>query len=147
MTEDAPAATVSDIGTTTSVPDAIYFRRPESRMPFSEAVRAGDLLILSGQIGKAGDGPHAEAFDQAARSAMDRLADILARHGSSLDAVVKCLVMLKDMNDWPAFNAVYISYFKPERLPARSAFGASGLAEGALLEVECWAYAPLPPAP
>ena len=124
--------------------DAIYYRRPESRQPFSEAVRAGDLLIVSGQIGRPGDVPGDAAFDVAAHRAMDHISEILVRHGSNMDAVVKCTVMLRDMKTWPAFNTVYASYFKPDRLPARSAFQASGLAENALLEVECWAYAPLP---
>mgnify|MGYP000235774874 CR=1 FL=1 len=46
-------------------------------------------------------------------------------------------VMLADMTDWPRFNAAYLPYFKGKRLPARSAFGANGLALGAPLEVEC----------
>ena len=45
------------------------------------------------------------------------------------------------MKLWPAFNKVYLEYFKPDRLPARSAFGVNGLALGALLEMECVAYA------
>jgi enamine deaminase RidA (YjgF/YER057c/UK114 family) len=50
--------------------------------------------------------------------------------------------MLDDMSQWNAFNAVYVTYFAPDRLPARSAFGADGLALGATLEVECLAVAP-----
>ena len=50
--------------------------------------------------------------------------------------------MLADMSNWAEFNSVYVRYFKPGRMPARSAFGASGLALGALVEVECCAYAP-----
>jgi enamine deaminase RidA (YjgF/YER057c/UK114 family) len=49
--------------------------------------------------------------------------------------------MLDSMADWPAFNAVYRTYFPDGKFPARSAFGADGLALGALLEVECIAYA------
>jgi enamine deaminase RidA (YjgF/YER057c/UK114 family) len=49
--------------------------------------------------------------------------------------------MLDDMADWPAFNAVYVTYFKPGRMPARSAFGTDGLALNAKVEVECMAYA------
>ena len=48
---------------------------------------------------------------------------------------------LSDMKNWPAFNNVYVPYFPPGKLPARSAFGANGLALGALLEIECQAYA------
>ena len=50
-------------------------------------------------------------------------------------------VMLDNMADWPAFNQVYVTYFPDGKFPARSAFGADGLALGALLEVECIAYA------
>ena len=53
----------------------------------------------------------------------------------------KCTVMLADMAEWEAFNKIYVTYFKPDRLPARSAFGANGLARGARVELECVAYA------
>ena len=46
------------------------------------------------------------------------------------------------MKDWPAFNKIYVQYFNPDRLPARSAFGANGLALGAAVELECMAYMP-----
>ena len=113
-------------------------------MPFSEAVRVGDLLILSGQIGVA---PGTNALVQGgisaqARQTMDNIGAILGRRGLGFDDVVKCTVMLGDIRDWPAFNAVYTGYFKPGRLPARSAFAASGLAYGGAVEVECWAQFP-----
>jgi enamine deaminase RidA (YjgF/YER057c/UK114 family) len=54
--------------------------------------------------------------------------------------LVKCTAMLADMNDWPAFNEVYKSYFSGQ-YPARSAFGANGLALGARVEVDCIAVA------
>ncbi|MDB5583022.1 MAG: Endoribonuclease [Bradyrhizobium sp.] len=132
------------LGSVSSASEAIYYHQPMSGQPFSEAVRAGDLLIVSGQIGKDSDVPGAATFDLAAHRAMDRIGDILVRHGSSLDDVVKCTVMLRDIKNWSAFNAVYVGYFRADHLPARSAFEASGLAENALLEVECWAYAPMP---
>jgi 2-iminobutanoate/2-iminopropanoate deaminase len=58
------------------------------------------------------------------------------RRGSSFDKILKCTIMLADIADWPAFNAVYVSYFKAH-YPARSAFATSGLALGARVEVEC----------
>jgi reactive intermediate/imine deaminase len=70
-----------------------------------------------------------------AQQALENIRASLAAHGFGLDQVVKCTVMLADMNDWPAFNAVYIRFFMPP-YPARSAFGASGLALGARLEIE-----------
>jgi len=55
-----------------------------------------------------------------------------------MDQVVKCTVMLADISEWSAMNEVYVTYF-PAHKPARSAFGTSGLALGARLEIECWA--------
>jgi 2-iminobutanoate/2-iminopropanoate deaminase len=112
-------------------------------MPFSEAVRAGDTLYLAGQIGNlpgkrqlvpGGIGPEA-------RQAMENIRAVLERHGASLDQVVKCTVFLADIKDWPAFNEVYVQFFK-KNLPARSALAASGLAFGARVEVECIACVP-----
>jgi reactive intermediate/imine deaminase len=115
---------------------------PAQQMPFSPAVRAGDTLYLSGQIGMVPEGadPHGEGFDRAARSAMDRLGGALKAHDAGWGHVVKCTVMLADMADWPRFNAIYAGYFAGTRLPARSAFGTSGLARGAVIEVECIAW-------
>jgi enamine deaminase RidA (YjgF/YER057c/UK114 family) len=67
---------------------------------------------------------------------MTNLRAVLERHGSSLDRVVKCTVMLADMGEWAAMNGVYVEFF-PTNLPARSAFGASGLALGSRVEIEC----------
>jgi len=117
-----------------------YARDPSSKLPFSDAVRAGDFLYVSGQIGIGAGSTPELAFQSAAHSAMDHIGQILTAHGSSFDHVVQCSVMLADMKTWPAFNQVYITYFKPERLPARNAFGANGLAQGAPLEVTCFAY-------
>ena len=73
---------------------------------------------------------------------MENIGAVLAENGLSFDDVFKCTIMLADMSNWAEFNSVYVRYFKPGRMPARSAFGASGLALGALVEVECCAYAP-----
>jgi 2-iminobutanoate/2-iminopropanoate deaminase len=112
-------------------------------LPFSEAVRAGEFLILSGQIGNAPGtaAPVPGGIAAEARQAMENVKAVLVRHGSSLDEVVKCSVFLADMSEWPAFNDVYRGYF-PNHFPARSALGASGLAKGARVEMECIAYAP-----
>ncbi len=112
-------------------------------LPFSEAVRAGDFLLLSGQIGS----PPGKlalvpgGMPAQAKRAIENVRGVLQRHGASLADVVRCTVMLADMEDWPAFNAVYQQYFKPP-FPARSAFGTTGLALGARVELECMAYAP-----
>lgn len=106
-------------------------------------VRAGDYLHLSGQIGATPDGKVPEAMADQARAAMENIRSALALAGAGFDDVVKCTVMLDDMGKWAEFNAVYVTYFKPGRLPARSAFGTDGLAMGAAVEVECLAYKPL----
>ena len=113
----------------------------EQRLPFSSAVRVGDLLILSGQLGNTPDGKLPQGMEAQARQAMENIGAILKEQGLGFGDVVKCTVMLDDMKDWPAFNQVYVTYFPDGKYPARSAFGADGLAMGALLEVECWAYA------
>ncbi len=127
-------------------PAVAYLTTPESEAqgyPFSEAVRVGHMLYLSGQIGTvenaAGETALAEGGIQGeTRQTMENIKAVLERYGSSLDRVVKCTVMLDDMSEWPAMNEVYRTYF-PERKPARSALGADGLALGAKVEIECWA--------
>ena len=117
---------------------AQYFPAARPNAPFSEAVRAGDFLIVSGQIGVTAGKPM--PFEAETKAVMDNIATVLSRHGASMDDVVKCTVFLTDMSKFAAFNAIYVSYFKPGRLPARSAVGPATLAApGAALEVECWA--------
>ena len=109
-------------------------------MPFSDAVRVGNMLYLSGQIGTDSSfGLVPGGIKAEARQTMENVRAVLERHGSSLERVVKCTVMLADMSEWGAFNEVYAGYFRKDRLPARSALGANGLALGARVEVECWA--------
>ena len=111
------------------------------RLPFSSAVRAGDTVYLSGALGITPDGKLGEGMEAQAKLAMDNLGAALKSVGLGWGDVAKCTVMLDDMKDWPAFNAVYVTYFPDKKFPARSAFGADGLALGALVEVECIAYA------
>ena len=111
------------------------------RLPFSSAVRAGNTLYLSGQLGVAADGKLPPGIDAQARQTMDNIGGVLKARGLGWGDVVKCTVMLDNMADWPAFNTVYAAYFPDGNFPARSAFGADGLALGALLEVECIAFA------
>jgi reactive intermediate/imine deaminase len=136
------ASALAGCVTTPQPPVVEFFRDPGSRLPFSSAVRVGDVVYLSGAIGATADNRIPEGIEAQSRAAMDNLAASAKMAGVSMDSVFKCLVMLDDMSQWGAFNAVYATYFKPERLPARSAFGADGLALGATLEVECMAVAP-----
>lgn len=112
-------------------------------LPFAEAVRAGDMLYLSGQVGMGEDGKLPEGMEAQARVALDGIGATLKAHGLAWKDVTRCLVMLSDMKQWPAFNTVYARYVDPQNLPARSAFGAAGLALGALVEVQCDAYDPV----
>jgi len=108
---------------------------------FASAVRVGNLLFLSGQIGTDSAGRLVAGGLQAeARQALNNIKGVLEKNGSSLDRVVKCTVFLADMKDYNDFNEIYASYFRA-RKPARSAFGATGLARNARLEIECIAVA------
>lgn len=126
-----------------SAPEVEYLSTPEQRalgFPFSEAVRVGHMLYLSGQVGSApGMSTVVEGGIQAeTRQALENVKTILERYGSSMDRVVKCTAMIDDMGEWRAMNEVYAEYF-PGPKPARSALGTDGLALGAKVELECWA--------
>jgi 2-iminobutanoate/2-iminopropanoate deaminase len=115
-----------------------------ARLPFSAAVRVGSMLYLSGQIGTdtalklvpGGIGPET-------RQTMENIRAVLRQSGATLDDVIRCTVMMADMSEWGAMNQVYAGFF-PRHLPARSAFGATGLALGARVEIECVAVVPQP---
>ena len=111
-------------------------------LPFSEAVKVGDTLYLSGQIGMIPGSNKLKpgGMEAEARQAMDNIRQILKAHGYGMRDIVKCTVMLADISEWKRFNAVYRTYFAG-RYPARSAFGTAGLAHGARVEVECIAAA------
>ena len=106
-------------------------------LPFSSAVRVDNTLYLSGNLGNIpGTLDLAEGGIQGeTRQTMENIKRVLEQFGSSLDQVVKCTVFLADMSEWGAMNEVYKTYF--ENPPARSALGASGLALGARVEIEC----------
>jgi reactive intermediate/imine deaminase len=107
-------------------------------LPFSEAVRVGEMLYLSGWVGVDENmklvpgGIAAET-----RQTMENIRATLESFGSSLDQVVKVTVMMADMAEWSEMNKVYVTFFSPGHLPARSAFGTSGLVFGARVEIEC----------
>lgn len=109
-------------------------------LPFPDGVRVGDLVIMSGQIGivpgtlKLVTG----GIEAETRQTFENLRLALTAHGLALADVVRVQVMLADMSEWQRFNAVYLEFF-PEAAPARSAFGASGLALNARVEIEAFA--------
>jgi reactive intermediate/imine deaminase len=106
-------------------------------LPFSSAVRAGNTLYLSGNLGNIpGTLDLAEGgIAGETRQTMENISKVLQQFGSSMDEVVKCTVFLADMAEWGAMNEVYRTFFKNP--PARSALGASGLALNARVEIEC----------
>ena len=113
-----------------------------AKLPFSAAARVGDVLYLSGCLGNVPGkmelvpgGMEAEA-----RQTMENIKNVLTENGLTFDHVFKATVMLADMSKWGDFNKVYVTYFKADRMPARSAFGVAALALGAQLEVEVMAY-------
>ncbi len=109
----------------------------EMGLPFSESVRAGDLLFLSGRIGSGPDGKLVPGGIEAeTNQILLNIAATLERQGLGMKNVVKCTVFLADIADWPAFNVIYKQHFTAP-YPARSALGANGLALTARVEVEC----------
>jgi 2-iminobutanoate/2-iminopropanoate deaminase len=118
----------------------VEFRpRPNAPGPFSEAVRVGNVLYLSGVLGTdstnrlvpGGIGPET-------KQALENIKAALQRNGLTMNDVVKCTAMLADIADWPAMNAVYATYF-PGPKPARSAMGGLQLVFNARMELECMA--------
>lgn len=122
---------------------ALEFLTPDgpSAFPFVPAVRAGDLLFLSGQIGTDSSGTVVKGgITPETKQTMDNIQRLLSRIGSSMDQVVKCTVFLTDLQEWPAMNVVYKGYFTLTK-PARSAIGVDSLVLGARVEIECIAAA------
>jgi reactive intermediate/imine deaminase len=107
-------------------------------LPFSEAVRVGNLLFLSGQVGI--DPATMEIVSggiaEETRQTMKNIGTTLEAHGYAMSDLVKCTIMLADISEWESFNAVYTSFFSAH-FPARSAFGTSGLAFDAGVEIDC----------
>lgn len=111
-------------------------------LPFSSAVRVGNLLFLSGQIGTVPGtrGLAPGGIEGQTRQTLENIKAVLEHAGSSMERVVKCTVFLGNIADYAAMNAVYSSFF-PKDPPARSTLAASGLALGAAVEIECLALA------
>jgi 2-iminobutanoate/2-iminopropanoate deaminase len=114
-----------------------FYPSPRPQAVFSPAVRFGNLLFVSGQIGTDSTGRVVQGGIQAeGRQALNNMQTTLERYGSSLDRVVQCTIFLADMKDYSEFNQIYATYFRA-RKPARSAVAVSGLAANAHVEVEC----------
>jgi 2-iminobutanoate/2-iminopropanoate deaminase len=110
---------------------------PAAAGPYSQAIRAGDLVFTAGQLGvdpATGEFAAPDVSGQAER-ALGNLAAILDAAGSGMDRLVKVTVFLADIADWPAVNEVYVRLV-PEPFPARSAFAVRDLPKGARVEIE-----------
>lgn len=117
-----------------------------ARLPvFSSAIRSGDLIFLSGQLGALPGVTPPQVIDGGleaeTRQTFENMIAVLDAAGATLEDLIKCTVFLADIDDYAAFNAVYLEYF-PNDPPARAALAASGLALGALVEIDCIAAAP-----
>ena len=105
--------------------------------PFSDIVQVGDLYFLSGQVGmdhktrKLVEG----GIEAETRQCLENIKAVLEKHEMGMDNVVKCTVILADIEDFKTFNEIYKTYF-PKK-PARTTFAAKGLAVGAKIEIEC----------
>tara|TARA_B100001750_G_scaffold237190_1_gene241991 strand:+ start:2445 stop:2897 length:453 start_codon:yes stop_codon:yes gene_type:complete len=112
----------------------------EQDFPFSDAVRVDNTIYISGMIGDDEEGNLVEGgIVPEAHTVMKKMGDILAHFNLNYDDVFKCLVMIDDISQWSLFNSVYVQYFE-KPYPARSAFGADGLAGNASFELECMAH-------
>ena len=112
---------------------------PRAGKPFSSAVRVGDFVYISGVVGAAPDGTFPTDFVIQATNAMNAVAKQLQLAGASMDDVYSCTIALTNMDNWEAFNSVYLKYFKPDHYPVRMSFGVTSL-RGAAVEVQCEAH-------
>lgn len=107
--------------------------------PYTPIVRAGDLLVCSGQVGLADDGIVPGGVAAETRQAIANIEALLVSEGASLADVVKTTVFLRHMRDYPIMNEVYVECFGDHR-PARSTVAVVELPAVALVEIEAWAY-------
>ncbi|HRP34782.1 MAG TPA: RidA family protein [Gammaproteobacteria bacterium] len=116
---------------------------PDGRLPFSEAVRAGDLLFLSGMLGIRPGSPGLVpgGIQPETRQALENIRAAVERHGAAMERIAKCTVFLADVGEWAAMNEVYVEFF-PAGKPARTALGVGGLPLGGRVEIECIAVFP-----
>ena len=115
---------------------------PKKVAPFSHAVRAGELLYITGQMPtlkndntKLVQG----GIEEQTHQVMRNLIEVLSAAGSSIDKVIFARVYLVNFDDFEKMNKVYASYFKREKLPARTCIGVTGLAVGASVEIDLMA--------
>jgi 2-iminobutanoate/2-iminopropanoate deaminase len=107
--------------------------------PYTPIVRAGDWLVVSGQVGIREGVLVTGGLQGELHQALENMKALLEREGGRLDQVVKTMVFLRHMGDYSVMNEIYTGFFGDHR-PARSAIAVAELPLGALVEVEAWAY-------
>ena len=128
-------------------PSSLQFIPAGEGRPFSQAVRAGDFLYLSGLLGDDAQGNFPKGTAAQTTAIMDSMSAILKSTGVALADVVKCTVIMADINDFADMNRVYSGYFAAGRFPARTTYEAARLIADAKIEIECLAYAPITATP
>lgn len=115
---------------------------PAAIGPYSQAVKAGDFLYVSGQIplSPATGEIVGTTIEEQTEQVFANLSAILNESGMTFDHVVKATVLLSDIGNFGAVNGIYGKYFNGEVLPARAAFAVKDLPKGALVEIELVAY-------
>lgn len=108
-------------------------------LPYTPAVRAGDWIVVSGQIGLVDGALVPGGFEAELRQTLVNLQNRLEEVGASMGQVVKTTVFLADLGDYGAMNTIYGAAFPAPR-PARSAFAVAALPFGALVEIEAWVH-------
>lgn len=117
---------------------------PKAIGPYSQGIQAGNLLFLSGQIPICpAEGKIVAAdIEGQTRQSLENVKAILESAGCTMDHVVKTTVLLKDIADFVKMNEIYKEFFREGNYPARSAFQAAALPQGALVEIEAIAVKP-----
>ena len=135
------ALAIFALGACSTVTTAAVLKPQQSDVQFigngrflSSAVKAGNTIYLSGQLGTRGE----RGITPETKGALDAIKTLLEANGAVMDDVVKCTVFLADFAEWGAMNDVYVTYFTKHR-PARSAVAVSGMASNARVEIECTA--------
>ena len=117
----------------------IFSDGPQRVAPFSHAVRAGEYLFITGQMPTIKNNNTkliSSDIGEQTHQVMRNLLDVLNSSGSSLEKVIFARVYLVNFGDFDKMNKVYASYFKSEKLPARTCIGVTGLAVGASVEID-----------
>ena len=127
------------MATSASSADAGKTYYPKKGKPFSSTVKIGDYVYVAGVAGASADGTIPKDFVAQATNSMNGVAAYLKLAGATMDDVYRCTVALTNMDNWDAFNSVYVKYFKEGHYPVRMSYGVTSLG-GSDVEVQCEAH-------